>query len=54
MREFPGKRRNTSGLDNLITSDEAALKGDVQAHAWSNISPTVRKLITSDAIGYSD
>jgi len=52
MREFPGKRLNTSGLDNLITSDEAALKGDVQAHAWSNISPTV--LITSDAIGYSD
>jgi len=38
MREFPGKTRNTFGWDNLITK-----LLNVQAHAWSSISPTVRK-----------
>jgi len=38
---IPWQRRNTFGLDNLIT--KLLKKGDVQAHAWSSISPTVRK-----------
>jgi len=42
MREFPGKRRKTFGLDDLTTK---LLKKwmSMQAHAWSGISPTVRK-----------
>ena len=41
MREFPGKRRKTFGLDNHKT--KLLKKVDVQAHAWSRISRTVRK-----------
>ena len=33
---------------------EAAYKVDVQAHAWSGLSRTVRISLTSDAIGGSD
>jgi len=45
MREFPGK-----GRKHCFGYDEAALKDDVQAHAWSCISRTVRIIsLTSDA-----
>jgi len=40
MRVFPGKRRKR--LD-WTTIQRSCIKGDVQAHAWSGISRTVRK-----------
>jgi len=40
MREFPGKRRNTFGWDNLITK---LLKTWMSKHTHGVASPTVRK-----------
>jgi len=40
MREFPGKRRNTFGLDNVITK---LLKRGISKRTHGVASPTVRK-----------
>ena len=49
-REFPGKRRNTFGLDNLITKllKKWMSKRTHGVACWLCVS------LTSDAIGYSD
>jgi len=50
---FPGKRRNTFGLDNLIS--RSCLKGGCPSARMEYVA--YRRLcvsLTSDAIGYSD
>ena len=50
MREFPGKRRNTFGLDNLITK---LLKKVMSKRTHGVAYRRLCVSLTSDAIGYS-
>jgi len=51
MREFPGKRRNTFGLDNLITK---LLKKVMSKRMHGVAYRQLCESLTSDAIGYSN
>ena len=51
MREFAGERRNTFGLDNLITK---LLKRGMSKRTHGVAYRRLCVSLTSDAIGYSD
>jgi len=51
MREFPGKRRNTFGLDNLITK---LLKKVMSMRTHGVAYRRLYESLMSDAIGYSN